>query len=80
MAIMNECTSDSIDIMQVYPDITNVKEKIPENYYSDIYLVYASKELVLNLKSQFGEQMDSLEIEGISPMWQINLNENNSLD
>ena len=72
--------SDSIDIMQVYSDVTNIKEKIPENYYSEIYIVYAPDELVQNLKTQFGEQIDSLEIEGISPMWKINLNENKFLE
>ena len=77
MAIMNECTSNSIDIMQTSQDVTRIKEKIPEKYYSEVYLVYATDELVNNMKLQFGEKMDSLEIEGISPIWQINLDENN---
>ena len=42
--------------------------------YSDIYIFHNSNELIKNLKSQFGERMDSLEIKVIFPLWKIKLN------
>jgi uncharacterized membrane protein len=78
MVVMNECKSENVDILRASPDIKDVKEKLYGKNYSDIYVFHASNKLVENLKSQFGEKMDSLEVEGISPMWQINLNLNTS--
>lgn len=71
MVIMNECQSDSIDVLRASPDIKNVEKMLLDAKYSDIYVTNASSELVENLKSQFGNKMDSLKVEGISPMWQI---------
>ncbi|UCH13441.1 MAG: glycosyltransferase family 39 protein [Bacteroidales bacterium] len=73
MVVINECNSDNIDILRASNDIENVEEILIYNNYSEIYVTHASNELTENLKSQFGEKMDSLKIEGISPMWQINL-------
>jgi hypothetical protein len=42
--------------------------------YSDIYVFHASDGLIRNLKSQFGEKMDSLNVEGTSSIWRINTN------
>jgi len=71
MVILNECQSESIDILRASPDIKNVENMLLDSKYSDIYVTHASMELVENLKMQFGEKMDSLKVEGISPMWQI---------
>jgi hypothetical protein len=71
VVILEECTSDSIDILYASPDIKNVRELTGERKYSDIYVVHASGELVQNLKSQFGEKMDSLEYKRSLPMWLI---------
>ena len=71
MVIMNECQSDSIDVLRASPDIKDVEKMLLDAKYSDIYITDASSELVENLKSQFGKKMDSLKVEGISPMWQI---------
>ncbi len=73
MTVLNECKSENIDILRASPDINNVKEKIPENEYSEIYVVHASKELIQNLQAQFGEKMDSLKLEDQSwfKLWQI---------
>ena len=69
--VINECESENICFLHVSTHIGNIEEMLIYEKYSDIYIVYASNELVKNLKSQFGERTDSLEIEGISPMWQI---------
>jgi hypothetical protein len=69
--ILNRCESENIDVLHASYDIENLEEMIAGKDYSEIYVTHASDELVENLKSQFGERMDSLEIEGIDPMWQI---------
>ena len=69
--VLNECNSETIDILPVSPDTEDIDSLISGTEYSEIYVAYASPKLVSNCKSQFGERMDSLEIEGISPMWQI---------
>jgi uncharacterized membrane protein len=73
MTILSECTSENIDVLCVSPDIKNVKEKIPEKKYSEIYVIHWSEELVQNLQSQFGEKMDSLRLKEQSwfKLWQI---------
>jgi hypothetical protein len=74
MAVMLECHSGNIDILRASPDIDNVEKMINHKDYSDIYVFHASDELIGNLKSQFGEKMDSLKVEGISCIWKINVN------
>ncbi len=69
--VMNQCKSENVDILRASPDIKDVEEKIRYKNYSDIYVFHASNKLVQNLKSQFGEKMDSLKAEGISPIWKI---------
>jgi uncharacterized membrane protein len=71
MVVMNECKSENVDILRASPDIKGVEEKLNGKKYSDIYVYHASPKLVANLKSQFGEEMDSIKKEGISPMWKI---------
>jgi len=72
MVTILECNSENIDILRASPDIDNVEEIISNKDYSDIYVFHASDELIGNLKSQFGEKMDSLDAEGTSSIWKIN--------
>lgn len=74
MAILNRCESERIDILHASSGIKNVEGMLAHKSYSEVYVTHASDELVKNLKSQFGERIDSLEIEGISPTWQIKTN------
>ncbi len=74
IVVLKECQSENIDILRASPDIKNVEEKLFDTEYSKIYVIHASNKLIENLKSQFGERMDSLKVEGITSMWQINLN------
>jgi len=73
MVVLIECDSENIDILHASPDIENMEEKLFDKDYSEIYVFHASEKLIENLKSQFGARMDSLKVEGISPMWQINI-------
>ncbi|MBN1415744.1 MAG: glycosyltransferase family 39 protein [Bacteroidales bacterium] len=74
MVVLIECKSENVDILRADPDIENMEEKLSHKDYAEIYVIHASEKLVENLKSQFGEKMEALKVEGISPMWQININ------
>ncbi|KPK92996.1 hypothetical protein AMJ80_06235 [bacterium SM23_31] len=71
MVVMQECNSDNIDILLASTDIDSVKKRMENKEYSDIYVFYASDELIGNLKSQFDSKMEKLNVEGISSMWKI---------
>jgi uncharacterized membrane protein len=71
MVVMRECSSDSIDILRASPGIDGVENRITHKEYSDIYVLYASDELIGNLRSQFGNKMEKLNGKGISSMWRI---------
>jgi uncharacterized membrane protein len=71
VVVMKECDSDSIDILRASPGIDGVESRINHKGYSDIYVIYASDELVGNLKSQFGGAMERLNLKGISSIWRI---------
>lgn len=77
VSILNVCSSKDIDILHASPDIDNLEELLVDKNYSEIYVIESSDELVQNLKLLAGKKMDSLEIEGILPVWQINLNKPN---
>ncbi len=73
MVVLQECNSDNIDIFRASAGIDSVENRINHKKYSDIYVLYASNELIKNLESQFDGKMEKLNIEGISSMWKINL-------
>ncbi len=74
MIVMLECQSENIDILRVSPDIDNVEKMINYKDYSGIYVFHGSDKLIVNMRSQFGEKMDSLKVEDASPIWKININ------
>jgi uncharacterized membrane protein len=74
LTISNECECDNVDILYVTKDVQNVEDILKDTDYSEIFVAYLSYELTDNLKSQFGERMNPVEIEGISALWQININ------
>ncbi|MCJ7713678.1 hypothetical protein MUO66_04390, partial [Candidatus Bathyarchaeota archaeon] len=73
MTTINEFKSDNIYVLIATPDIEHIEKLLTVNNYSDIIVINGSDALVKNLKSQFGERMDSLEMEGILPTWSIKL-------
>jgi uncharacterized membrane protein len=75
MVVMQECNSGNIDILRASPGIDNVETRINHREYSDIYVLYASDELIGNLRAQFGSRVEKLNVKGISPMWRINIAE-----
>jgi len=71
MVVMRECNSKNIDILRASGGIDSIDNRIDHNEYSDIYVLYASGELIAILKSLFDGKMENLNIEGISPMCKI---------
>lgn len=71
MIATRDCSSDSIYILRASPGIDSVENRINQREYSDTYVLYASDELVENLKSQSGSKMEKLDVKGISSMWRI---------
>jgi len=71
MVVLRECNSDRIDILRASPGIDDVAGVIGHKDYTDIYVIYASDELIENLRSQFDGQMQKLDLKGISSIWKI---------
>ncbi|MCF8224766.1 MAG: glycosyltransferase family 39 protein [Bacteroidales bacterium] len=61
MQVLVNCTSDQIDVLRVGQDVPDMSKLIPEDTYSDIYLLYPSSMLVEAMSNQFGERMQILE-------------------
>lgn len=71
MEVLVDCTSDSIDILRVTPDIRQIDSLIPTMRYSDIFVIYASDALLNNLEKQFGDRMEILYGKVGPPRWRI---------
>jgi len=72
ISVLNECKSDTMAIFRTSKSNDSIPQQIIAQEYSDIYIYHASNALAGQLRSQFGEQLDSVRIEGISPMWKTN--------
>lgn len=70
MVVLEECTSDNIDILKASPT-QNLTDLIGENTYSDIYVLYASNKLTDHLKRQFGNSMEPMDMESVHKMWTL---------
>ncbi len=73
MESLVDCTSDNVDVLRVTPDVQQIDSIIPANHYSDIYVIYASSQLLENLRNQFGERMEILPGRVGPPRWKIDL-------
>lgn len=71
LAFTNACKSNNLDILRVKSDIQYITNYFDSGKYSNIYVLHASEELIDNLKSQLGEKMDSLQMDGFVNEWQI---------
>jgi hypothetical protein len=61
-----------LDVLRATPDISNIEELISDSRYSDIYIYYASEELVDSLKMQLGkDHLRTIESPGSCTMWKI---------
>jgi uncharacterized membrane protein len=72
MVTLIESDWKNMDILRADPDIENVKDLIKGHEYTDIYICYASDELVDNLKIQLGEEnIKKIDLPGNFPVWRI---------
>ena len=74
MMVANAIESENVDILRTTPDNPDITEMINKNGYSDIYVIYASEELLNNLKAQFGDQLAQIDKqETYNPVYHIEL-------
>ena len=73
LTISNRCECDNVDVLYVANDVQNMEDILKDTGYSEIFVAYLSYELTDNLRAQFGERMNPVEVEGISALWQIKL-------
>jgi hypothetical protein len=71
MQVLLNCTSDQIDVLRVGQEVPDLAALIPEQTYSDIFLLYPSSGLVDQLTGQFGTRMQVLEGRRGPPTWII---------
>jgi hypothetical protein len=77
MEVLANCSSEKIDVLRVSPDVQEIETMIPDNIYTDIFVIYASDKLLENLKKQFGKRLEILPGEQGPPRWKVNLAEGN---
>jgi len=66
--------SENVDILRSTPENPDIKEMINENIYSDVFVIYASEQLLNNLKAQFGDRLIQIDEPGsYSPVFKIEL-------
>ncbi len=72
LMVINEIKTENVDILYTSPDNPKIKSEIMENKYSEIFVFYASEQLLDNLKLQFENQLVQIESpELYNPFWQI---------
>lgn len=71
MEVLVNCASDSIDVLRISTKKQHITTMIPSQTYSDIYVMYASDELLENLKTQFGDTLQMIERKQGPPLWRI---------
>lgn len=71
MQVLMNCTSDQVDVLRAGEDVPDLASIIPDEVYSDIYVLYPSSSLVEILQEQFGDRMEILEGRRGPPTWII---------
>ena len=70
----NAIESENVDVLRTTPGNPDIKEMINENSYSDVFVIYASEQLLKNLRTQFGDRLKKIEDpELYNPVYKIDL-------
>lgn len=70
----NAIESEKVDILRISPGNPDIKEMINQNNYSEIFVIYASEQLLKNLRAQYGDQLTQIEDpELYNPVYKIDL-------
>lgn len=73
MEVFVNCTSNNIDVLRLTADKQKIADIISPQTYSDIFVMYASDELLANLKNQFGDSLQKVERNQGPPLWKIQM-------
>lgn len=74
LMVANEIQYGDIDILRTTSDNPAIEELIYEKSYSDIYVIYASEQLLENLSEQFGDRLTQIDDPDLyNPFWRIKL-------
>ncbi|MCA1758510.1 MAG: glycosyltransferase family 39 protein, partial [Bacteroidales bacterium] len=74
LMVINEIETENVDILYTLPDNLNIKTDLIQNKFDAIFVLYASEQLLENLKSQFEDQLTQIESpELYNPFWQIKI-------
>ena len=72
LMVANAIESENVDILRTTPDNPDIKEMISENSYSDVFVIYASEQLLKNLRAQFGDRLTQIDDpEFYNPVYKI---------
>jgi len=72
LMIANAVNSRNVDVYRTSPENNKIRDEIKKHSYTDIYVHYASEQLIDNLKLQFGDkliQFDDPEL--FNQLWKI---------
>jgi hypothetical protein len=72
LMITNAVSSRNVDVYRTSPDNNKIRDEIEKHSYTNIYIHYASEQLIDNLKLQFGDnliQFDDPEL--FNQLWKI---------
>jgi hypothetical protein len=72
LMIVNAISTEDVDVFRTSPDNIKISNEINKHSYADIYVYYASEQLIENLKLQYGEnliQVDDPEL--YNKFWKI---------
>ena len=61
LMIANAIESENVEVLRTTPDNPDIKEMANGKNYSDIFVIYASKQLLYNLKAQFGDRLTRID-------------------
>ena len=71
MVVLEECKSNNINILRTTSDF-NIQDSLFNHLnYSEIFVFRGSNDLLENIKTKFGEDLDSVQEKGTSVKWEI---------
>jgi uncharacterized membrane protein len=73
LMIASAISSEDVDVYRTSPDNTEISNEINKHSYTDIYVYYASEQLIQNLRLQYGENLIQVnDPELYNDFWKIN--------
>jgi uncharacterized membrane protein len=73
MEVLANCDNDNIDVLRVSPDVKEIYNIIPQEKYSDVFVMYVSDDLAQRMMEQLGGKMIPITVASGPPMWKIEI-------